>query len=358
MKQNQEYGTFKTMGMIFNKKYNIIQAKTVARLLMINPEVYATYTTDLGLIGLLHLYDVTKESKYLDHVLKVWEFREEKNAAQHNWKILFVCLHFETYLRTGNEKYVKDFVDVVNDMNQSLPYDESGAVCHLENPEKRQTFVDLLQGYAIYNARAGYITGNSQYFDKAIKQYTLYRETLRDKKTGLWHQGKNWGKPGKISPGFWNRGQGWTLAGMVESLCYMPKGHPGFDQMKKMLIEYAGDLLNFQDERGMWHQLTNDHGSYAETSGTAMIVHYCYKAMKKGWLDAANFRPALAKAVKALGGFITKYGQVLNTSYGTGPLQTTGGYRYRPAPPNDPHAPGTMIMGLTAPENNFDYTVG
>ncbi len=54
----------------------------------------------------------------------------------------------------------------------------------------------------------------------------IFRNILRNPETGLWQQGRNWGKDtGFISPGHWNRGQGWVLKRMVDSMDYLPAGN-------------------------------------------------------------------------------------------------------------------------------------
>jgi len=39
----------------------------------------------------------------------------------------------------------------------------------------------------------------------------------------------------------------------------------------------------------------------------------------------------------------------MNTSLGTGPLDSIDGYLYRPAVPGDPHSAGCMLMACAGP---------
>ncbi len=322
----------------------------VAGTIMGSAGKYASYTTDLGLEGLLYLYDASKDRKYLDHVLEVWKFRESKKADGLNLDILFTCLHFETYLRTGDKKFIADFLQKAEELHAMLPRDQEGAVCNLRQPEKRQISVDMLQAYAVFMARAGWLSGESEFYNTCTNQYQLFRNILRNHETGLWHRGRNWtGTPGELSPGYWNRGQGWVLRGIVNSLEYLPKDSVYFSMMIEVLKEFTGDLLKYQDVRGMWHQLADHPESYPETSGTAMFVHYLYKAFHRGWLSRDPFMNAAENAIKSLLGFVREDGTILNTSLGASPQSSIESYLYKPAVPGDPHSAGYMLMACAGP---------
>lgn len=324
--------------------------KKVAGTIMLTAEKFPDYTTDLGLEGLLYLYDATKENKYLDFVLQVWKFREDHHAEGLDPSTLFTCLHFETYLRTGERKYISDFAEKALRFREMLKRDPDGAVCYPVQPETERIFVDMLQGYAVFMARAGWLTGDQGFFTECMNQYRIFRDILRNPETGLWHQGRNWSAvPGTISPGHWNRAQGWVLRGLVDSLDYLPAKSVFFEVIQRILTEFAADLIRYQDTRGMWHQLTDHPESWPETSGTAMIVHYIYKAFHRGWLPRDPYLYIAEKAINALLGFIRNDGTVMNACIGTGPLEKLEGYLYMPAVPGDPHAAGTMLMACAGP---------
>jgi len=322
----------------------------VAGTIMLTAEKYPDYTTDLGLEGLLYLYDATRETKYLDHVLQVWKFREDHQVAELNPFILFTCLHFETYLRTGDRKYISDFTDKAQNFRKILARDNDGAICYPVQPGTKRLLVDMLQGYAVFMARAGWLSGNQDYFTECMNQYRIYRDIMRDPVTGLWHQGKNWSAvQGTVSPGHWNRAQGWVLRGLVDSLDYLPERSVFSEVLHQLLNQFAADLAKYQDKRGMWHQVTDHPESWPETSGTAMIVHHLYKAFHRGWLPRDPYLAIAEKAINALMGFVREDGTVMNTCITTAPLSSLEGYLYRPAVPGDPHAAGTMLMACAGP---------
>ena len=160
----------------------------VARTIMRDHEIFPSYTADLALEGLLYMYDATKNEEYLNHVLKVWDFREKHNSARLDPNILFTCLHFETYLRTGDSRFISTFTDEAAQWKFSVRRDQDGAVCYHINPESKRIFIDMLQGYAVFMARAGYLSNDEMFFEECVKQYETFRNILRNSSTGLWHQ--------------------------------------------------------------------------------------------------------------------------------------------------------------------------
>ena len=164
----------------------------VAGTMLRKTEKLPDYPTDLGLEGFLYLFDATKEKKYLDHVLQVWKFREENHAAGLDINSLFTCLNFETYLRTGDKKFISGFTDKVCSLRKTVPRDSDGAVCYPVQPETKRILADTLQGYAVLMARTGWLTGDQGFFTECMNQYSIVRDILRNPATGLWHQGRNW----------------------------------------------------------------------------------------------------------------------------------------------------------------------
>ena len=50
----------------------------------------------------------------------------------------------------------------------------------------------------------------------------------------------------------------------------------------------------------MWHQLLNRKDSYEETSCTALFTLALARGVRKGWLDAAAYRPLVDRAWLAI----------------------------------------------------------
>jgi unsaturated rhamnogalacturonyl hydrolase len=325
--------------------------RRVARRAMLRLDYPPGYTNDLLLEGLLWWSDAFGDPACLRHVLSVIDWRHWKPGQGLDWDDqLFVCIHFNLFLHTGDRAWLTRFVEVANDFRARVPRSFDGGVGWLNRPEVGRIFVDYLQNYALWMARAGWLSGDASFFEEAVSQYQLFRDALRDSKTGLWSQGRGWG-PSRdfLSPLGWLRGHGWILRGMVESLTYLPEGHVTHQRMRAMLSEFATDLLRYQDPRGMWHQVPHRMDSYQETTGTGFLAHYLSRAVAQGLLPEGGFRASAERAAAALAGFVTHDGAVLSGSAGSGPLFDVEHYLHRDAPPGDPHTSGTMLLGLAGP---------
>ena len=325
--------------------------KRVAGRVMLRVDDQPTYTNDLMLEGMLWWYDAMGDSSYLEYVFSVINRRGWNPGKGLSWENQpFVCIHFNLYLQTGDSQWLARFVEVANDFRARVPRSTDGAVAFADRPETGRIYVDYLQNYATWMARAGWLSDDRSFFDEAVTQYQLYRDALRDPKTGLWSQGRGWGTNRDfVSPLGWLRGQGWILRGMVETLTYLPGDHSGHERMRAMLKEFTRALVGYQDRRGMWHEVPHRMDSYQETTGTGFITHYFYRAIAQGFLDDSEIRMVAGRAAEALPQFITRDGTVLNGSSGCGPLFDAEHYLHRDAPPGEAHTTGTMLMGLSGP---------
>ncbi len=183
-------------------------------------EHWPSYTTDLVLEGLLALFDTTGDERYLDFVLRVWEFRGRPRESLTIANSYFTCLHAESFRRTGDPRFVEGLVEIADEWRRTAPRTSEGAVAH-RNDHGPAVLLDMLAGYAPLMAAAGALSGNESFFDECARQCRLYRDILRDPATGLWHHTRGWREPGTLSPAGWCRGQGWAMRALVKSLEWM-----------------------------------------------------------------------------------------------------------------------------------------
>jgi hypothetical protein len=202
--------------------------------------------------------------------------------------------------------------------------------------------VDGAPGAGIWS-RWGRISGNSSWYDRAIQHLFGYLKH-QDPATGMFYQGWGWGiNRGTHTPAVWSRGAGWWAYGAIEALTQIPKDHPGWSDLHKCYVKYMEDLLLYQDSAGMWHQIVDRWDSWPETSGTGLIVFAMAKGVRTGLLDDRFSLPA-HRGFEGLKGYVDTDGTVRNCCVGTGAQDTMFDYYARPMPPNDPHAPGPVIM--------------
>ncbi len=305
-------------------------------------ELWPAYTTDLILEGLLALYDATREVRFLDYVLKVWEFRGPPRNSLLIGNVYFTCLHAETHQRTGDPRFVDGLVDVAGEWRDTAPRTPEGAIAHRKDP-RGAILLDMLAGYAPLMAAAGVLSGDESFFDECARQCRLYCDILRDPDTGLWHHARGWRETGVLSPAGWCRGQGWALRALVKSLAQVPATCAAHDLLLNLLRELTADLIRYQQPSGMWHQLVDEPEAYPETSGTGFIISMLQVADRDGWIDA---KPAIMRGVEALAGFVSAEGIVHNGCPETPPLAARGDYQQRGPTDDDPHAVAALLMAL------------
>ncbi len=105
------------------------------------------------------------------------------------------------------------------------------------------------------------------------------------------------------NPIFWSRGNGWVMGGLARTLEYMPKDRPSRSFYENQLREMAAAVVPLQDAQdGLWHSDLMDAADYPqpETSGSALITFALAWGVNQGILDAATYKPVIAKAWRGL----------------------------------------------------------
>jgi rhamnogalacturonyl hydrolase YesR len=64
--------------------------------------------------------------------------------------------------------------------------------------------------------------------------------------------------------------------------------------------EHMESLLDHQNPDGMWRNLIDIEGAFAEYSSTAMIATAMIRGVERGWLDAAVYDPRIDAAWEAI----------------------------------------------------------
>lgn len=103
-------------------------------------EVWPKYTTDLGLEALLACYDATGSVSCLRHVERVWAYRHPPFDSLTAGNSYFTCLHYKTYLRTGDPRYVQGLVELADNWIHHAPRNKAGAIGHRSKPHGERFF--------------------------------------------------------------------------------------------------------------------------------------------------------------------------------------------------------------------------
>jgi hypothetical protein len=159
-------------------------------------------------------------------------------------------------------------------------------------------------------AMAGALTGERRYFDMAARHHA-FMQTIVRRPDGLYrHQAS--------ANAAWGRGNAFPALGLALTLSEFPKEHPEFPRLLASYRTHMAALARFQDENGMWRNVIDRPGAYAEYSATAMIATAMLRGIRHGWIDRATYEPLIQKAWAAILGRTTADGRLVDVCESTG----------------------------------------
>lgn len=271
------------------------------------------YIDGCMITGILELYEITGEARYLDFADRFLSGFVEEDGSIRTYDVEEYSLDnvnpaknlITMYGLTGKEKYRKA-IELVRSQLSTMPRTPEGNFWHkLIYPN--QVWLD-----GIYMALPFYMEYEKRFdaqkdCQDICRQIANVEIRMRDPKTGLYYHGYDasrkmyWADPDTgCSPNFWLRAEGWFIRGLVDVLEIM-KDLPMQAEsvhLQHMLLDLARALSKYQDPSGLWYQLIalpELEGNYLETSGTALISAALLKAVRLGFLPE-SFRAVGEKA--------------------------------------------------------------
>jgi rhamnogalacturonyl hydrolase YesR len=172
-------------------------------------------------------------------------------------------------------------------------------------------------------ARAGMLTGERRYFDMAAR-HIAFMQKLVLRPDGLYRHSP-------LTDAAWGRGNAFPALGLSLTLASFPKDHPGFGAILETFQKHMAALAPFQDADGLWHEVIDQPGSYAEFSATAMIGTSMSMAIRHGWLDAKVYQPRVDAAWRAVNSRTAADGILLDVCESTNKQRSLDDYLHRAA---------------------------
>jgi len=142
----------------------------------------------------------------------------------------------------------------------------------------------------------------------------------------------------------WGRGNAFPALGLALTLTDFPKDHPAYPRLIAEFQQLMFALARFQDEDGMWHEVIDVPGAYAETSATAMIGLAMARGIRLGWLDAAAYQSRVNLAWSGVVARVGKDGQLVDVCESTNKQNTLEDYLNRAALLGPDPRGGAMAM--------------
>jgi unsaturated rhamnogalacturonyl hydrolase len=209
-------------------------------------------------------------------------------------------------------------------------------------PEKWTIWSDDLYMSISFLARMGELSGDRRYFDDAAKQVLNFHKYLFDQNKGMmrhcWYSDIQ-----RQGVAFWGRGNGWAMLAQVELLDRLPEHFVLRDSLIVLLRRHIFGIAEYQSSSGLWHQLIDKGDSYLETSCTAMFTYSIARAVNKGYIPS-RYATIARRGWEGVRTRIGSDGQIAGVCTGTGVADDLVSYYTRPAPSNDVHGIGAVIL--------------
>ena len=273
-----------------------------------------TYIAAMAIISRLRLGEQTDVERliapYLDGTIDSFARPSQSSLAAH-------MLFFELARRTGDERAktlvvhaaASGFTDT-GELRESMP---------LNGGWSDSLFMDVP-----ILAKAGALTGERRYFDMAAR-HVAFMQRIVLRPDGLYrHQAS--------ADAAWGRGNAFAALGLALTLSEFPKDHAAYPRLLASFQQHIAMLARFQDENGMWRNVIDRPGAYAEYSATAMIGAAIVRGIRNGWLDRATYQPLVDRAWHAVLQRTSADGGLVDVCESTGTRGLTDdGYLHRAA---------------------------
>ena len=231
------------------------------------------------------------------------------------------------------------FMDYIS--NKQFRFDD-GTLAR-NRPQPNSLWLDDLFMSVPALAQMGKYTGETKYYDDAVRQVLQFSKRMFNYEKGLFMHG--WIQGMDEHPQFhWARANGWGVMTMVELLDVLPVDYAGREQVLDLLKRHIHGLSKYQSAKGFWHQLIDRNDSYLETSATAIYTYAMARAINRGYVDARVYGPMVCLAWNAVASKVNEKGQVEGTCVGTGMGFDPAFYYYRPINVYAAHGYGPVLL--------------
>jgi len=211
-------------------------------------------------------------------------------------------------------------------MKESMPY-------HDEMSDSVFMAIPLL-------AKAGKLTGDRKYFNMAAR-HLAFMQKLVLRPDGLYRHSP-------LTDAAWGRGNAFPALGLALALSDFPEDHPARDVMISAFVQHMAALAPLQNPDGLWLEVVDHPGAYAEFSATAMIATAMLRGIRNGWLDFRTYQPVVDRAWHAILARVANDGVLLDVCESTNKQRTLDDYLRRTAIfDTDPRGGGMALIFAT-----------
>jgi unsaturated rhamnogalacturonyl hydrolase len=186
--------------------------------------------------------------------------------------------------------------------------------------------------------KVGKLSGESRYFDMAARHIAFMQDLLR-RDDGLYRHSP-------LADVAWSRGNGFPALGLTLVLADFPPSHPAYGDLLASYLQLLEALIPYQDADGMWREVIDYPGAFAEITTTAMIGIAIKRGIDRGWLDATVYGPVLENAWQGVLARTSLEGEFIDACTSTGKFDSLAAYLDRPAILGRDDRAGGIVMNF------------
>lgn len=322
-----------------------------------------SYTMGVTYAGMLKTAEVTGDKKYFEYPIKKVnfffdhlpyfkkidsEFGITNNSYRGviNTRNLDDCGSMGAALiriyRFQKDPRIREVIDHIADYISNEQFRLKDGTLARNRPQPESVWADDAYMCIPFLAEMGNLTGDTKYYDDAVKQVLLMSKYLFRWDKGLYDHGVN--IHNEYDPNFyWGRANGWVILAINDLLDVLPENYKGRNEILKILRTHVKGLAEVQDGEGFWHNLLDKMDSYQETSCTALFVYSIAHAINMGWIDY-TFGPVAQAGWNALASKVLPNGNIDGSCIGTTFASENIYYYNRPASTNASHGYGPVLL--------------
>lgn len=185
-------------------------------------------------------------------------------------------------------------------------------------------------------AQAGALTGDQRYFTMADR-HLRFMQQLDLRPDGLYRHRPQ-------ADVAWARGNGFAALGLALTLDELPPRSAAFRHALDGFRNLMAALLPLQNRDGLWRNVVNHPGAFAELSGTAMIGFAMRRGLTEGWISGDAYVQAVEQAWLAVRSRSGSDGSFIDVCDSTAGLTTLPQYLQRPAILGQDARAGAMVL--------------
>jgi rhamnogalacturonyl hydrolase YesR len=142
----------------------------------------------------------------------------------------------------------------------------------------------------------------------------------------------------------WGRGNGFAALGVALTLSELPRGTEAHAHALRSYRNLMATLLQWQTRDGLWRNVVDYPGAYAEFTATSMIGFALQRGLRNRWISGHRYSDAVERAWRAVNSRTSSSGTFIDVCESTARMTSLDQYLKRTAILGEDARGGAMAM--------------